>query len=356
MLILYSYLGGWAKSGLTTYAAYMLATSLCLSPWIFNPFSLTVDQVARSFMEWQRWVDGAEGLSVGHGSWQAYHDQRMRLVRAQPLFSKAFVLSGDLVARSLLVVGTLTSLHLGVLQPPRLALRGSDAAASPPPPPPPAPPPPPTNLDDLDTLAIRIQAFAVSLGVFVALTCVHALLGGSVRRRLCCGSRLGGWLYFWLLSGACAAAYVLVCHYLLHEHFGWVDINSGACTDALDWRTCSRYNLLMLAVSALGAWSFLVACLGLLRYETPPRPTLAARACCATPARLPLWRRVCRAYSDYWYSMMDHLYAYAVMLALLFCSVLPLSQLQNAMTFNANYLRFINERQARSRFLLELLG
>ena len=51
-----------------------------------------------------------------------------------------------------------------------------------------------------------------------------------------------------------------------------------------------------------------------------------------------------------------HLYAYAVMLALLFCSVLPLSQLQNAMTFNANYLRFINERQARSRFLLELLG
>ena len=45
--------------------------------------------------------------------------------------------------------------------------------------------------------------------------------------RLCCGSRLGGWLYFWLLSGACAAAYVLVGHYLLHEHFGWVDINSG---------------------------------------------------------------------------------------------------------------------------------
>ena len=53
---------------------------------------------------------------------------------------------------------------------------------------------------------------------------------------------------------------------------------------------------------------------------------------------------------------MDHLYAYAIMLALLFCSVLPLSQLQNAMTFNANYLRFINEREARTRFLLELLG
>ena len=127
-LVFYSYLGGWAKSGLTTYAAYMLATSLCLSPWIFNPFSLTVDQVAisrysplyssptpcflipptttlyqvaRSFMEWQRWVDGAEGLSVGHGSWQAYHDQRMRLVRAQPLLSKAFVLSADLVVRAL---------------------------------------------------------------------------------------------------------------------------------------------------------------------------------------------------------------------------------------------------------------
>ena len=117
----------------------------------------------------------------------------------------------------------------------------------------------------------------------------------------------------------------------------------------------------MLAVSALAAWSFLVACLGLLRYETPPhetppRPDLAARACGATAERLPLWRRVCRAYSDYWYCMMDHLFAYAVMLALLFCSVLPLSQLQNAMTFNANYLRFINERQARSRFLLELLG
>ena len=206
------------------------------------------------------------------------------------------------------------------------------------------------------------------------------------RCRLCCGSRLGGWLYFWLLSGACAAAYVLVCHYLLHDHLGWADVNSGvrgtrltllqprlactpshpnprrqflpaqACTNALDWRTCSRYNLLMLAVSALAAWSFLVACLGLLRYEKPPRPALAARACCATPTRLPLWRRVCRAYSDYWYCMMDHLFAYAVMLALLFCSVLPLSQLQNAMTFNANYLRFINERQARSRFLLELLG
>ena len=46
ILVFYSYLGGWAESGLTTYAAYMLATSLCLSPWIFNPFSLTVDQVA----------------------------------------------------------------------------------------------------------------------------------------------------------------------------------------------------------------------------------------------------------------------------------------------------------------------
>ena len=48
ILVFYSYLGGWAKSGLTTYAAYMLATSLCLSPWIFNPFSLTVDQVVIS--------------------------------------------------------------------------------------------------------------------------------------------------------------------------------------------------------------------------------------------------------------------------------------------------------------------
>ena len=139
---------------------------------------------------------------------------------------------------------------------------------------------------------------------------MHALLGGRVRRWLCCGSRLGGWLYFWLLSGGCAVAYVLVLHYLLHDHLGWADVNSGACTDALDWRTCSRYNLLMLAVSALAAWSFLVACLGLLRYETPPhetppRPGLAARACGATAARLPLWRRVCRAYSDYWYRMMD---------------------------------------------------
>ena len=182
MLLLYSSLAGWAESGLTTYACYMLAASLCLSPWIFNPFSLTVDQVARSFMEWQRWVEGAEGLSVGHGSWQSYHDQRLRLVRAQPLLSKAFVLSADLMARSLLVVGTLTSLHLGTLEPPRLALRGADAAASPPPPPP-APPPPPSNLDDLGTLAIRVQTFAVSLGVFVVLTVVHALLGGSVRRR-----------------------------------------------------------------------------------------------------------------------------------------------------------------------------
>ena len=102
--------------------------------------------------------------------------------RAQPLLSKAFVLSADLMARSLLVVGTLTSLHLGTLEPRRLALRGADAAASPPPPPP-APPPPPSNLDDLGTLAIRVQTFAVSLGVFVALTVVHALLGGSVRRR-----------------------------------------------------------------------------------------------------------------------------------------------------------------------------
>ena len=81
-------------------------------------------------------------------------------------------------------MGTLTSLHLGILEPKRrITLRGSDATASPPPPPPPAPPPPPSDLDDLDTLAIRIQAFAVSLGVFVALTFVHALLGGSVRRR-----------------------------------------------------------------------------------------------------------------------------------------------------------------------------
>lgn len=110
----------------------------------------------------------------------------------------------------------------------------------------------------------------------------------------------------------------------------------------------------MLAVSALAAWSFLVSCLGLLSYEARARPDCAARACCA--ARLPLWRRACRAYSEYYYCLMDHLYAYAIMLALLFCSVLPLSQLQNAMTFNANYLRFINEREVRTRFLLELLG
>ena len=185
---------------------------------------------------------------------------------------------------------------------------------------------------------------------------MHALLGGRVRRWLCCGSRLGGWLYFWLLSGGCAVAYVLVLHYLLHDHLGWADVNSGACTDALDWRTCSRYNLLMLSVSALAGWSFGVACLGLLQYEPQLRPALAARACGATPTRLPLWRRVCRVYSDYWYCLMDHLFAYAIMLALLCCSVLPLSHLQNAMTFNANYVRFINEREARTRFLLELLG
>lgn len=34
--------------GLTTYACYMLAVSLCLSPWIFNPFALTVDQARRT--------------------------------------------------------------------------------------------------------------------------------------------------------------------------------------------------------------------------------------------------------------------------------------------------------------------
>ena len=78
---------------LTTHSLYLL-----LPP---TTATTTFYQVARSFMEWQRWVDGAEGLSVGHGSWQAYHDQRMRLVRAQPLLSKAFVLSADLVVRAL---------------------------------------------------------------------------------------------------------------------------------------------------------------------------------------------------------------------------------------------------------------
>ena len=118
---------------------------------------------------------------VGHGSWQQYHDQRLRLVRAQPLLSKVFILSADLMTRSLLIMGTLTSLHLGLSKPRRIALR-SDAAAASPPPPPPAPPPP-SNLDDLETLVIRVQTFGVSLGVFTALTIVHALLGGGVRRR-----------------------------------------------------------------------------------------------------------------------------------------------------------------------------
>ena len=112
----------------------------------------------------------------------------------------------------------------------------------------------------------------------------------------------------------------------------------------------------MLSISAFAAWSFCVSFLGVLNYQARAQPDCASRACCAAERRLPLWRRACRAYSDYWYCLMDHLYAYAIMLALLFCSVLPLSQLQNAMTFNANYLRFINEREARTRFLLELLG
>ena len=61
ILVFYSYLGGWAESGLTTYAAYMLATSLCLSPWIFNPFSLTVDQVARGRGRGRGWGRGGLG-------------------------------------------------------------------------------------------------------------------------------------------------------------------------------------------------------------------------------------------------------------------------------------------------------
>ena len=120
---------------------------------------------------------------VGHGSWQGYHDQRLRLVRAQPLLAKAFILSADLTARSLLIVGTLTSLQLGIPEPRRPLQLGLSSTAAPPPPPPPAPPPPPSNLDDLETLAIRIQTFGVSLGVFAVLTVVHALLGGRVRQR-----------------------------------------------------------------------------------------------------------------------------------------------------------------------------
>ena len=107
MLLLYEYWKAPTKTWLSTWGSWVVAVSLTVAPWLFNPQSLQPSSLAVSYVEWTKWLYGVGNLKVGRGSWGAWAQERLRLKRNAPLGKKMQVIARNLSSKVVVVLATM---------------------------------------------------------------------------------------------------------------------------------------------------------------------------------------------------------------------------------------------------------
>ena len=300
LLILYACLQPDGTLGIITmWSGWLMALALVLGPWWFNPHGVSLEVVSHSFFQWCAWIDGTKDKpnvpkSVGKGSWEAFHEDRMNMLRGNPLGKKSMLLSIDLLPRS--------------------------SASSPPPPPstsprsPPAPrrarlaPPPrmgrrrprhhPRPLRRLRPPRPS-QIWAAPPPAASRAAAPPLGLPRRPRRRPIYG---WGWL----------------CDFILTPTLlGWLPPHP---------ENPGTPNVVLLGVCAVCSWAFVVELLCSLKTPEKPKDSYAG----ALHEILRQIKLALRGYADEWYAALDHLYGLAIIATLFVFTVLPLAALRAA--------------------------
>ena len=329
LLILYACLQPDGTLGIITmWSGWLMALALVLGPWWFNPHGVSLEVVSHSFFQWCAWIDGTKDKpnvpkSVGKGSWEAFHEDRMNMLRGNPPGKKFMLLSIDLLPRSLLVFAAASALHLA-----------------------PLPTGAPAELASL----LRLGCVGVALGTTLVLSAAFVLLAhpkyGPRRPPLRCVSRRRPlhWAYLGALGGGAIYGWGWLCDFILTPTLlGWLPPHP---------ENPGTPNVVLLGVCAVCSWAFVVELLCSLKTPEKPKDSYAG----ALHEILRQIKLALRGYADEWYAALDHLYGLAIIATLFVFTVLPLAALQSRRLYNRNFMAVIAERTRRRRFLEELLG
>jgi len=316
---------------LSTWAVWMTALSLVFAPWIFNPHGWTLEVVSSSFFDWLLWIDGggSEGGSSeaipGKGSWQAFHDDRMAMLRSKGLATKLVILLADGVPRALLVVGAMMAQKVK----PSYLISQDTAGAT-------------VLVEgealtfDIETLTetrAKVICFFVSFALWLGLSILFALLAGrgALGRLASCQTRELRWLYVLLVLSAAVVAYGVGCHYILGEELGMMSV--------WDKTRGPTQNSFLLALATIAAWSYVIELCDSLN-----------------PLRHGFVGRAVIGFGDVWWRGLDTMYGIALFTVLVVFTALPLAAVQGLVLYKRAFQQIVIERARRRRFLSELLG
>ena len=107
--------------------AWLVVVALTLAPWIFNPGALTLNSVLSCAREWLLWLHNSQDNDKwpGKGKYEAWHTNRMALLRGAPWHVKAWRLSLSASIRGSLVLAGAVAMRKSpalLAQPPHAAL------------------------------------------------------------------------------------------------------------------------------------------------------------------------------------------------------------------------------------------
>ena len=352
--------------------AWLVVVALTLAPWIFNPGALTLNSVlscgtlgtrleytaaggaqpmplrshpapppSTTAREWLLWLHNSQDNDKwpGKGKYEAWHTNRMALLRGAPWHVKAWRLSLSASIRGSLVLAG------------AVAMRKSPALLAQPP-----------------HAALVVVASASAVALLLAFP-YHALHRLGVALLRACG-RSTAWsvyapvVYVVALQTATVLVWagVLVPSALKMQApalCGCGEIVCSVADGGVAW--CGLLGPyadgqpLALAVALIGGaslLSWLVQAAGYLGWSAP-KPGERVGPC----RRFGLV--VCggvRGWSDFWYARLDATVGGVILVALFALSFLPLSYLQSIVLYNRNFGVIIRNKLRRAEFLDSLLA
>jgi len=319
---------------ISTWAVWMTALSLTFAPWIFNPQGWTLEVVSSSFFEWLLWIDSTslqEGVP-GKGSWQAFHDDRMAMLRSKSFCSKAAILAVDAMPRTLLAVAALTSTALKA---------HTDSAGV-----------ERVQINTAYDLGVKFGAVGLSLLLMFGASLLYPATW-AVFNTACRGAVSSRSLALILSVVGGTALYLYACYAVLDQHLGLIVIWDGS-------RLTTSTGLL--AIATIAAWSFLIECFGAVAPAPNPQvvdPATDGPRTSGVPAGSSglsaLARRAAHGYADPWWRALDVLYGGFIFAALLLFTALPLAAMQGVLLYNIDFTRVLAERNRRRRILAKLI-
>ena len=327
---------------LSVWPAWLVVVALTLAPWIFNPGAhQTLNSVLSCAREWLLWLHNSQDNDKwpGKGKYEAWHTNRMALLRGAPWHVKAWRLSLSASIRGSLVLAG------------AVAMRKSPALLAQPP-----------------HAALVVVASASAVALVLAFP-YHALHRLGVALLRACG-RSTAWsvyapvVYVVALQTATVLVWagVLVPSALKMQApalCGCGEIVCSVADGGVAW--CGLLGPyadgqpLALAVALIGGaslLSWLVQAAGYLGWSAP-KPGERVGPC----RRVGLV--VCggvRGWSDFWYARLDATVGGVILVALFALSFLPLSYLQSIVLYNRNFGVIIRNKLRRAEFLDSLLA